>query len=294
MKTSMSLIVEAKKIIVSKANEKVAAALVRFPLFWSEFQERAALQAVRDKRLKGDYYGAKNLLEMLPTKRPATPEEYSVRAARLDNEGRIYHDLGKFADAEIRYHHALDDLLRNGKKEDSGSERSERKELNRRASILNNLGHNYTVRDDDLDDFSRSEDLFKESLGLYLDLKNTEGIAYVLIHVGEMFCRQGDLNKSRKVLMKALRLEEQIKNDPGRALAYHQLAKVEFMESKSSDYKWHLSMAHKFIMKEPLCRRIRADIAFELGFMIPDGKSSHYIEEARALYSSMNPPPKVF
>lgn len=231
-----------------RAVEIAASILATFPIGGKEFRERTILQAVRNKRLRGDYNSAKELLDEFLL------EEGLVKIAYWDNYGRIFHDLGEFIPAQECYEKGLNAL----------SEVTANKE-SRRASLLNNLGHNFVVRDDGKQDLGIAEAVLQESKSIYEKIKQEEGKAYALIHIGELQSEQKKYTEALGTLEEALKIERSLSNLSGKAIAEQQIGRVFLAQGNKTKAIDYLYDALEDIRQVELCKRIFADILVDFG-----------------------------
>lgn len=254
-----------------RAVEIAAGILATVPIGGKEFRNGIILQAVRNKRLRGEYKGAKELLDELLL------EEGLVKIAYWDNCGRIFHDLGNFISAQECYETGLKSLENVMVNKES-----------RRASLLNNLGHNFVVRDDGKQDFSIAEAVLLESKSIYEKIKQEEGRAYTLIHIGELQSEQKKYDGALNTLKESLGIEKALSNLSGIALAEQQIGRVLLAQGDREKAIDYLHRALCDIGQAKLCRRILAEIIVDLGKAASTEENKKLLfKKGFELYSSM-------
>ena len=253
----------------------------------TEREARFSIQLSRVYRLMGEYDAAK--LALQPVKSSPYPW---VIAAKLDNLGRIFHDTFNFRAA----HHAY--IEGYGYTEQFEGIQRER----RVASLEHNLSHLELTRTDRIRDLDFVQRGLFGALRIYNQLNDEEGYAYVCIHMAQLAREQGSLLGADEFVKEAIKIEEKLRNRPGLALAYQQSAQNALTQGESGLGIHLLRVANKVIQKVPACRRITADITFDLaavlseveGIEIRAEQARMLTEQARALYEEMDLPPEFF
>lgn len=263
----------------SEEVQDAARTFLEHPAKWNYRSEAIALSAVRTFRLSGQYQEAEDMLARFPS-----TDSTLVNATRLDNQGRVYHDTDRFAQAGSCYERGIS-LISGGDSE---------KIFSRLASLCNNHGYNLLSRTDGREDLHFAGLHLGDSQKLYEKLgeDGREGLAYVLIHLAELERTKGDLEKARESLDWALEIETELGNEIGKALAYQEMGRIFLAQGDMPPAHRHSTTARLLIEKHPVCKRIRADILLDLTKVLEKTEVNPrpFLIEAVNLYDSMQWP----